>query len=57
MGGNSKAIPEPIYSWINFRGSVKLDGEKITTLFPLISNRNFAFHSIMNVSSKVIYGF
>ena len=57
MGGNDKALPQPVFSWINFRGSVKLDGEKITTLFPLISNRNFASHLIMNESSKVIYSF
>jgi len=31
MGGNGKALPQPFFSWINFRGSVKLDGVKITT--------------------------
>jgi hypothetical protein len=57
MGGCNKAVPQPFLTCINFRGSVKLDGKKITTLFSLTSNRNFAFHFIMNVSSKVIYGF
>ena len=57
MGGCGKPLPQPFLTWINFRGSVKLDGKKIATLFSLISNWNFAFHSIMNVSSKVIYGF
>jgi hypothetical protein len=38
MGGNGKALPWPFLTWINFRGSVKLDGKKITTLFSLISN-------------------
>jgi hypothetical protein len=38
-------------------GSVNLDeGKKITTLFSLTSDRNAAFHSIMNVGNKVIYG-
>ena len=39
-----------------FRESVKADGEIGTTLFSLISNLNLAFHSIMNVGNKVIYG-
>ena len=38
MGGNGKALPQPFSTWINFRGSVKLDGKKNTTLFSLISN-------------------
>jgi hypothetical protein len=42
-------------SWIDIRGSMNLDGlggggELV------ISNLNLAFHSIMNVGNKAIYG-
>ena len=33
---------------VDFKRSVFLDGEKITTLFSVISNGNLAFHSITN---------
>ena len=41
--------------WIDFRGSVNLDGKKIKTLFPLTPKWNVAFLLIMNVGNKVIY--
>jgi hypothetical protein len=37
-------------------GSMNLDGEQITVLLALTSNRNLAFNLIMNVSRRVIYG-
>ena len=42
--------------WINFRGSVNLDGKKIITLLSLTSDRNLGFHSITDVGNKEIYG-
>jgi hypothetical protein len=42
--------------WIYFRGSVNLDGEKITTSFSLTCNWNIAVPSLQNGGKKVIYG-
>jgi hypothetical protein len=42
-------------SWLDFRRSVYMDGEKITTLFSLTPNWNLTFQSIIKVGNKVIY--
>jgi hypothetical protein len=39
---------------IDFRGTLHLDG-KNTLLFPLTSDLNLAFHSIMHVGNKNVY--
>jgi hypothetical protein len=42
--------------WTDFRRSVNLDEEKIAALLSLICHWSLAFHSIMNLDNKVIYG-